>query len=50
MDGDFPNKARLDEMYEDATILRDEVAESSDSDRESSGDGQGNNPFEVISA
>ena len=43
---DFPNKARLDELYRDAAILTDE-AESSEEEHESSGDGQGNSPFEV---
>jgi len=47
--GDFPNKARLDELYREAAIFTDELAESSEDEHESSGDGQGNSPFEVAS-
>ena len=46
---DFPNRERIDELYQGAEIYREEQEnqESSELEEESSGDKQGNNPFEV---
>ena len=46
-DGDFPNRERVDELYREAAVFMDEHAQGSSELEESSGDGQGNNPFEV---
>ncbi len=45
--GDFPNRERVDELYREAAVFMDERAQGSSELEESSGDGQGNNPFEV---
>ena len=45
--GDFPNRERVDELYREAAVFMDEHEQGSSELEESSGDGQGNNPFEV---
>ena len=44
---DFPNRARVDALYREAEVFVQKREQSSSELEESSGDGQGNNPFEV---
>ena len=45
---DFPNRARVDALYREAEVfVQKREHSSSELEEESSGDGQGNNPFEV---